>query len=199
MIKPRFALLALILPLAGCLKLGGDPPPPTLFTLSSPPVASAARTAAAGEAVTVAVPNVPQAIRTLRIAVRVSPTEYAYMKDAQWIEQPNRLFQRQLSDAIGARTGLVVLDPDQTTVDPGKRLTGQLLEFGMDASDPADRRAVIRYDAVIASADRRSIDARRFGAVQPVASMQPAAAARALDQVSLQLADAVAQWLTTVK
>jgi cholesterol transport system auxiliary component len=199
MTKHPLVALLLALPLAGCLGLGGDPPPPTLFTLSSPPVASAARSASAGEAVTVSVPSVPQAIRTLRIAVRVSPTEYAYMKDAQWVEQPNRLFQRLLSDAIGGRTGLVVLDPSQTSVDPGKRLTGQLLEFGIDASDPAARRAVVRYDVVVALGDGRGVAARRFDAEQPVASVHPAAAAQALDATALQLAGAVAEWMTTIK
>src|SRR5690606_31864266 len=111
----------------------------------------------------------------------------------------NRLFQRLLSDAIGARTGLVVLDPDQTGIDPGKRVTGQLVEFGVDASDPAARRVVIRFDAVVAAQDGRSVAARRFDAEQPLASVQPAAAARALDDAALQLADAVAQWLTTLK
>src|SRR3546814_3574004 len=92
-------------------------------------------------------PTVPAAIQTLRIPVRVSPTEYAYVKDAQWVEAPSSLFQRLVADTITARTKIVVLDPRQTTHDPGHRLTGQLLEFGLDAANPSNPVAKVRYDA----------------------------------------------------
>ncbi len=183
----------LALPLTACLGLGGPPPPPTLFTLSSPPVASAARDVTPGQTVTVAVPGVPMALRTLRLPVRVSATEYAYLKDAQWVEQPNRLFQRLLSDAISSRTGLAVLGPDQTGVDPGRRITGQLLEFGLDTSD-AQPRVRIRYDAMMTGTDGK-VTVRRFDAERPVASDTPAVVARTLDAEAQALAAAVADWV----
>ena len=34
----------------------------------------------------------------------------AYVKDAQWVEAPQRLFQRLLSETVAAKTPLVVLD-----------------------------------------------------------------------------------------
>lgn len=183
----------LALPLAACLGLGGPPPPPTLFTLSSPPVASATRDVVPGQTVTVAVPGVPMALRTLRLPVRVSATEYAYLKDAQWVEPPNRLFQRLLSDAIAGRTGLVVLDADQTRIDPGRRITGQLLDFGLDTSD-AQPRVRIRYDAVMTAPDGK-VTVRRFDAERPVASEAPAVVAQALDAEAQALTAAVSDWV----
>src|SRR3546814_18972311 len=109
-----------MLPLSACLSLSGPKPPPTLFTLAAPsPAELPSRTVKSGEAITVVVPTVPAAIQTLRIPVRVSPTEYAYVKDAQWVEAPSSLFQRLVADTITARTNIVVLDPRQTTPAPG--------------------------------------------------------------------------------
>src|SRR3546814_16524031 len=111
-------------------------------------------------------PTVPAAIQTLRIPVRVSPTEYAYVKDAQWVEAPSSLFQRLVADTITARTKLVVLDPRQTTHDPGHRLTGQLLDFGLDTNAPGGPAARVRYDAAVPLSDGSGIarsEERRVG------------------------------------
>lgn len=187
--RPLLAVL-LLAPLAGCF--GGAAVPDQLMTLTADetrPVATP-RSAGAGEAITVAVPSVPQALRTRRVPVYVSETAVQYLKDAQWVENPGELFGRLVGEVISARTGRVVLDPQQYSHDPGTRLTGQLLRFGLD---PASMEVVALYEGVIARSS--GVTTNRFEARVPVAAATPAAVAPALNQAANQVADQVAAWI----
>jgi cholesterol transport system auxiliary component len=134
-----FAAAACTLALTACL--GGHTPDHllTLTAAETRPVAQP-RNAGPHEAVTVVTPTVPQALRTTRIPVYVNETTVQYLKDADWVENPGPLFGRLLGETIAARTGRVVLDPSQYSQDPGTRLTGQLLRFGLDPGRDAGRR-----------------------------------------------------------
>jgi cholesterol transport system auxiliary component len=164
-----------------------------LLTLTPAEVrpASSPRTAGQGEAITVAVPAVPQALRTNRIPVYVNETTIQYLPEAVWVEQPGALFARLLGETIAARTGRVVLDPSQYSHDPGTRLTGTLVKFGLD---PAAMQVVIVYDAAIARGPTGVIT-NRFEARVAVAEATPAAVAPALNQAANQLAGEVAAWV----
>ena len=190
----RIVLAALAaLPLAGCISFAAKPPP-TLFTLSAatPPVAGE-RSANAGDTITVAVPTMPQALQTMRLPVRATATSYAYLKDAQWVEPPNRLFGRLLNDVIGQRTGKVVLSSQQTQFDPGLRLTGELAAFDLDLTQ--GRAAHVRYDAAIVAKDGSRIETRRFEASRPVSSEDPVAVSTALNAAANEVAAQVADWV----
>src|SRR5258708_36338766 len=103
MADKRFLAACLgILALTGCISLGGEKTPPSLLTLTPAATMAAGteRSAAAGTAVTVVIPSVPQSLQTLRVPVQASTTSIAYIKDAQWIEQPNKLFQHLLAETI---------------------------------------------------------------------------------------------------
>ena len=39
--------------------------------------------------------------------MRTGPTSLAYLKNAFWVDTPDNLFQRLLSETISARTGIV--------------------------------------------------------------------------------------------
>lgn len=178
--------------LSGCINFGSEPPP-YLLTLTSAATVPAAtsRTAAAGEAITVVTPTVPQALATARVPVVSNGTAIAYVKDAQWVDTPNALFGRLLSETIAARTGRVVLDPRQFSFDPGIRLTGQLQSFGVDSDS---MEAIVLYDAALArGADR--VETRRFEARVPVAVVETAAVGTALNQAANQVATDVAAWI----
>jgi cholesterol transport system auxiliary component len=180
------------LTLAGCISFGEKPPPSLLTLTPAAMVASGTeRSAAAGSAVTVVTPTVPQALQTLRVPVQATPTSIAYIKDAQWVEQPNRLFQHLLAETIAARTGRVVLDARQSTLDPGTRLTGTLQSFGLDA---ASGQAVVIYDAELARNQGEMVETRRFTAQAP-ASANPQSIATALNACANQVATQVADWL----
>lgn len=192
MMKTKLIALGLVPMLSGCLSFGSEPPP-YLLTLDPAATVPAAtsRTAPAGEAVTVVVPSVPQKLATNRVPVVSNGTAVAYVKDAQWVDTPNALFGRLLSETIAARTGRVVLDPQQFTFDPGVRLTGQLQRFGVD-SDTME--AVVLYDAALAR-DADSIETRRFEARVPVAAIETAPVGAALNQAANQVAIDVAAWI----
>lgn len=188
-LKLPFALAGLVL-LAGCF--GGASVPDELLTLTPADTrpAAAPRSAAAGEAVTVMDPTVPQALRTTRVPVYISETAIQYLKDAQWVESPGPLFGRLVGEVIAARTGRVVLDPGQFTLDPGVQISGQLLKMGLD---PIGMEAVIVYDAAISS--RSGVRTNRFEARVPVADDTAAAVAPALNAAANQVAEQVATWV----
>ena len=180
-----------LLALSACF--GGASVPSELMTLTPADTRPAAspRSAAAGEAITVVDPTVPQALRTTRVPVYVSETSIQYLEDAQWVETPGALFGRLVGEIIAARTGRVVLDPNQFSHDPGVQLTGQLVKFGLD---PATMEAVIVYDAAM-TRGRTSITTNRFEARVSVADDTPAVVAPALNQAANQVAEQVAAWV----
>jgi cholesterol transport system auxiliary component len=189
----RVKILAAAAPLLALAACFGGGAPDALLTLTPaetrPPAQP--RTAGQGEAVTVAVPSVPQALRTTRVPVYVSDTVVQYLKDAVWVENPGPLFGRLLGETISARTGRVVLDPSQYSHDPGTRLTGQLLRFGLDPN----AMEVVVYEAAIARGTAGGVATNRFEARVAVAEATPAAVAPALNQAANEVAVAVAAWV----
>jgi cholesterol transport system auxiliary component len=189
--RPKLLLaLPAVLALSGCF--GGGKAPSELLTLTSAQARPTAtpRSAGQGEAITVAVPAVPQALRTNRIPVYVNETTIQYLPEAVWVENPGALFGRLLGETISARTGRVVLDPNQYSHDPGTRLTGTLVKFGLD---PGRMEAVIVYDAAIERP--AGVTTNRFEARVAVSAATPAAVAPALNQAANQLAGQVAAWI----
>ncbi|HMC92068.1 MAG TPA: ABC-type transport auxiliary lipoprotein family protein, partial [Allosphingosinicella sp.] len=186
----------LLAALAGAAALSacsfGAKPPPTLMRLSPDAAAPAGpRTAQTAQAITVVPPAVPQELMTMRVPVRESGTQVTYLPKAQWVEMPNTMFARLLSDTIAAKTGRVVLDPRQFTFDPGQRLTGTLQEFGFEETGS---QAVVIYDAAIARG-ATAVETRRFEARVPVAAIDAASAPAALNRAANDVAAQVAAWV----
>lgn len=193
MMKRHILALGASFALAGCF--GGTKVPDTLMRLSPAQTraAAATRTAGEGEAITVVVPNVPRELATLRVPVHESDIAVSYLKNAQWVEMPDSLFARLLSETIAAATGRVVLDPSQFTFDPGQRLTGTLQRFGLNAPS---MEVVAIYDAALAR-QGGGVTARRFEARVPVAAADAANVAPALNQAANQIAAEVAAWVSS--
>jgi cholesterol transport system auxiliary component len=185
--------ILLTIPLSACISFGAKPPP-SLMTLSpaSPVPVGAAANSGQARNITIRVPNTPQEIAVTRVPVRATDTSIAYVKDAQWIEPPARLFARLLSDTVQARTGYVVLSNRQSNVDPGAQLTGELRSFGLDA---ATSSAVVTYDASLLRKGATTFDKRRFEARVPVTAIDAANAAAGLNQAANQVAAEVADWV----
>lgn len=179
------------LALSGCISFGADPPASlmTLEPAQSRP-AGTTRTAAQGETLTVVTPTVPRELATARVPVHSGDLAIAYVKDAQWVEQPANLFAQLLSETIAA-SGRVVLDPRQFTFDPGTRLTGQLQRFGVDASRS---EAVAVYDAALAR-QGGGVTTRRFEARVPIAAVDTANVRDALNTAANRIAGEVAVWV----
>jgi cholesterol transport system auxiliary component len=188
----RLALIALV-PLALAACLGGKKVPAQLLTLSSeaPAPGSVTRSAAAGESVTIAVPVIPKELNTTRVPAQVGPTAVAYIKDLQWVETPDRLFQDLLSETLLRTTSRVVLDPKQSALDPGLVVNGTLSRFGYDAAEGA---VLVRYDGALSTQGGTRVETRRFEARVP-ADGTAATVGPALNQAANQVAVEVARWI----
>ena len=187
------AALALVIPLGGCISFGAKPPP-SLLTLTATqqvpvgrPVSSATATS-----ITILVPAVPQTLSGSRVPVQATATEVAYLKDAIWAEPPQRLFARLLSDTISAKTGRVVLSTAQSFSDPGARLSGELRNFGVDATTS---EAVVTYDAALIRSEDKAVEKQRFEVRVPVSAILPQPVGVALDQAANTIAGQVADWV----
>jgi len=190
----RILPLALFAALGGCSvssMLGAGKPPLTLFTLSpsAPDPAQISRTASAGQAVTIATPVIGKALRTNRVAVEVGPTQVQYVKNVVLVDMPDRLFQQLLEETIRRTTSRIVLDPHQSTLDPGVLVTGELQRFGYDSMSG---QVVVQYDAAMST--QNGVDSRRFTATVP-ADGTAATVPNALNDAANQVATQVAQWI----
>ncbi|MCL6683594.1 ABC-type transport auxiliary lipoprotein family protein [Sphingomonas alba] len=185
---------AMAMSLGGCALLGGGPkPPPWLLTLtpSAPAPTSVVRSANAGEAVTIDVPVIPKELRSVRVPAQVGETAIAYIKDLQWVDTPDHLFQDLLQETVLRTTNRVVIDPKQSTLDPGLVVTGQLLSFGYEAGQGT---VLVRYDAALSAAGGTRVETRRFEARAP-ADGTAATVGPALNTAANQVANDVAKWI----
>ena len=187
----------LMLMILGAISLtacfGGKKVPPTLLTLTSsaPAPASISRSAAPGEAITIDVPVVPKELASTRVPALVGPTAVAFIKDIQWVDAPDRLFQDLLQETMVRTTSRVVLDPRQSSLDPGLKLTGTLTRFGYDA---AEGMVIVRYDGALSRDGGTRVETRRFEAREP-ADGTAATVGPALNAAANKVAVDVAAWI----
>lgn len=186
----------LLLPAAAALALsacfGGAKPPATLLTLT--PQAAAvqiARSATAGEAVTIEVPVVGKEIRQIRVPVLEGPGRVTYVEDLQYVDTPDKLFQQLLTETVKRTTNRVVLDPNQASLDPGLRVTGTLERFGYDAQTG---QVVVIFDASLSTQGGTRVETRRFEATAP-ADGTAATVGPAINQAANAVALQAAQWI----
>ena len=89
--------VALAASLGGCSLgglLGGGKPPVTLVALTpeAPEPGNIARTAAAGQAVTVETPTVQRELANVRVPVQVTPTDVQYVANLTLVDTPAKLY-----------------------------------------------------------------------------------------------------------
>jgi cholesterol transport system auxiliary component len=173
--------------------LGGGKPPTTLVTLTpeAPEPAQIVRAASAGQAVTIVTPTTGRELNTVRVPVQVNPTDVQYVADLQLVDTPARLFADLLAETVRRTTGRVVLNPEQTALDPGLTVTGELQRFGYDS---ATGQVIVQYDGSLATAGGNRVETRRFTATAP-ADGTAATVGPALNRAANQAAQQVAQWI----
>lgn len=195
--KPNLFIVAVALPLSGCISFGAKPPPSLLnLTSVASQTATAARRVTAADAIAISIPATPQAIATTRVAVSDGGIAIAYVKKALWVETPARLFQRLLGETVAAKTGRFVLDPRQTALTPSTQLSGQLLRFGIDAPSGD---AVVIYDAVLSREGGKQFLSRRFEARAKATAIEANASGKAINGAANQVAGDVADWINDSK
>lgn len=177
----------------GGLLGGGAKAPTTLQTLTTEAAdpGTIARTAAAGQAVTIAVPTVPKELQTVRVPVQLSPTDVQYVTNLQWVDTPDRLFQHLVAETVRRTTNRVVLSPEQSGFDPGLVLNGQLDRFGYDAQTG---QVVVVYDGALSTASGNQVETRRFTASAPADGTGPSVGP-ALNRAANQVATDIANWI----
>ena len=179
------------LALSGCFGGGNTPSELLTLTAADPRTPGQPRAAQQGQVITVTTPTVPQAVRTKRVPVYVSPTVIQYLEGAQWVEGPNELFRQLLSETIAARTSLTVLDPSVYTQIQGMVMSGQLVRFGLD---PNAMEVVVEFEATLVR-PQNVVATNRFQARVSVAEATAAAVAPALNQAANEVAGQVASWV----
>lgn len=193
MSKPRIVLVSLAtLGLAACVSLSPKLPP-SLLTLTP-----AAETPAGGDAngdiaraVELFEPEAPQRIDVMRVPVQVSDSSVAYLKDAQWVDKPARLFRNLLAETIRVKTGRIVIDTNEPSLRAKTKLRGTLLDFGYDARASA---VVVRFDAIRQTPDGK-VETRRFEAVVPGVPAKAGPVGSALNDAANDVAGQVADWI----
>ena len=183
---------ALLLLLPGCISFGAKPPPTLLTLAPARQMAVGAQQSSAGaRSLVVQVPVTASSLATVRVPVQATATTLAYLKDAAWAEPPARLFARLLSDTLTAG-GTVVLSGVQSVDSPAGNLSGELRNFGVDATS---REAVVTFDAALTRGGApTAIEKRRFEARVPVATIDAATVGPALNDAANRVADEVAGW-----
>lgn len=191
MLKKALLPIAMALPLAGCISLGGKTPD-QLLTLTPAQSAPAgfATTGPATSALAVLEPNVSQRLNVTRVPVQTSDSSLAYLKDAVWVERPARLFQSLVAETIRTRGNRLVVREDDLGQRAVTMLSGQLLDMGYDT---ATGGVVVRYDAVLQRPDGQ-VQTRRFESRVPAAA-DANAVGPALNQAANQVASEVAEWV----
>ena len=192
-------LMALTLGLAACVNLGGGKSPESLLTLTSVAKVTGGTLVSGtpASAMTVLTPDVPRKLATNRVPVQVDDVQVAYLVGAAWVESPNRLFRALLSETLAANTGRLMLDQAQFATAPETRLSGELVEFGVDARAS---EAVIIYDATLALPNTgmqgtAPVRKQRFVARVPVSDIKPAPVGDALNRAANQMAGEIAVWV----
>lgn len=191
MIRP-LAALALLIPLSGCLSLG-EKPPKQLLTLTSEAKVPAgqAKVTRDTQAVSVALPALPAALRNNRIAVQTGAS-FAYLPKAAWVDTPSHLFRAVLAETIEAKTGRFVPDQRNGAITPDTRLGGTLTAFQLLGGQG---RVLVVFDATIAKSGSDVISTRRFEAMVPVGEEDAASVSAALNQAANVVASDVAGWV----
>jgi cholesterol transport system auxiliary component len=188
----RWAILpALALTLSGCLSLGKDPPD-SLLNLT-PAAQAAAGTGATGTsdtALAILDLQAPQKLNVTRVPVTTGDSSLSYLKDAEWVEKPARLFGRLLADTVRAKGNRLLVNGTDLEFQAASKLSGTLSAMDYDA---ATGSVVVRFDAVLQSGDSQ-VTTRRFEAIIPGVAAEPAAVGEALNRAANRVADEVAEW-----
>lgn len=189
LLMPLTAALAL----SGCVKFGTKPPQ-QLLTIASTSAPAPGRTVSSQGIPTVAVfaPDVPRKLDTMRVPVQVNENEVAYVKEAVWTDTPRNMFQRVLADTISADGSVFVIGAEQIGLHPARRLSGELIDFGVDART---KQAVVTFDAILTGDAPGAISRRRFSASVPVSDIKASRVADPISQAANQVAAQVASWV----
>jgi cholesterol transport system auxiliary component len=186
------AWIALPLLLTGCVNLAGKAPPSLLVLTANKAVASGAQNSGnPSQALVVLIPDVPRKIDTNRVPVQVDASQIAYLKNAFWADKPARLMQQLINETIRAQSNRLVLTEVEAGGNAERMLSGNLMEFGIDASR---MEAVVIFEAV-KMVRGKPLQTKRFERRASLTAILPAPAGAALNQAANEVAADIASWM----
>jgi cholesterol transport system auxiliary component len=186
------SLAGLGLALTGCLSLGPKTPKQLLnLTAASAAPAGASASGTSDKALTVLGIRAPQELDVTRVPVRINGSSLAYLKDADWVEKPARLFAGLLSETIRAKGNRLVVTGSDVEYSAATKLSGTLSAMDYDAGQGA---AVVRFDAVLQNGEGQ-IRTQRFESVVPGVPAEAGAVGQALNRAANEVAAQVAEWV----
>lgn len=189
--RSLMALAALGL-LSGCISFGEKPPKSLLGLTSDARVAAdQGKVASDANAVSVALPALPPALRNQRLAVQ-SGAAFAYLPKSAWVDTPASMFRTVLAETIEAKTGRFVPDQRNAAITPDTRLGGTLSAFQLLGGQG---RVLVMFDATLSKSGSDQVRTRRFEATAPVAEEDPASVSAALNRAANAVAGDVANWV----
>lgn len=178
--------------LTGCISFGEDPPERLMSLTSTARVAAGeGKVTRDTQAISVAPPALPSALRNQRIAVQTGAA-FAYLPKAAWVDTPAALFRSVLAETIEAKTGRFVPDTRNGSITPDTRLGGTLAAFQLLGGQG---KVLVVYDATIAKAGSDELRTRRFEATVPVGGEDAPSVAAALNEAANSVASDVAGWV----
>lgn len=183
--------------LSGCVRFGTKPPPQLLTISPDARVAPGARQSSVGSRrLVVTTPEAVRPLATVRVPVRVDAGSIAYVKEAQWSEPPRVLFQRLLIETLSADNSYFVSDASGVPIGGARILSGDLVEFGLDAQS---RTAVVTFDASLSDPAEPGQEPRivrqRFSASAPVGKIEADTVAAPLGVAANKVAAEIAAWV----
>ncbi|KRB80846.1 ABC transporter [Sphingomonas sp. Root710] len=178
--------------LSGCISFGEKPPKALLGLTSDARVAAdQGKVVSDANAVSVALPALPPALRNQRLAVQ-SGAAFAYLPKSAWVDTPASMFRTVLAETIEAKTGRFVPDQRNAAITPDTRLGGTLSAFQLLGGQG---RVLVMFDATLSKSGSDQIRTRRFEATAPVAKEDPASVSAALNRAANAVAGDVADWV----
>lgn len=191
LLAPLAAFAAATL-LSGCISLGEKPPKQLLSLTSDARVpAGQGKVASDANAVSVALPALPSALRNQRLAVQ-SGAAFAYLPKSAWVDTPAHMLRTILAETIEAKTGRFVPDQRNAAITPDTRLGGTLTAFQLLGGQG---RVLVMFDATLAKSGSDQVRTRRFEATAPVGNEDPASVSAALNRAANAVASDVADWV----
>jgi cholesterol transport system auxiliary component len=188
------ALLALLVPLAGCTSLIGKKHPTTIYA----PVARAE-----------ASPEWPQVrwklamgrssgariADTLRVAVRPSPNELQVYKDAQWAKPPGDMIEDGVLHALEDSGRIAVVARQGSGIGADYRLLLDVRRFESDYAGAETPAATIEVTAKLLHVkDQQLAGSRTFLQAQPAATTKVPDVVAAFDQALTAVTGELAGW-----
>ncbi len=184
--------VALALTLSACISFGSEPPPSLLtLTPERAPVAGTGASGSATGAIAVTGFDAPKSIAVSRVPVQMDASNIAYLKDAQWVDRPTRLFQTLLAETLRNRSDRLVIDGSDPAVAPQTQVRGTLVAFGYDAPSSS---VVVRVDAVVAGKGE-ALRTRRFESTIPGVAAEATPVGTALNEAANDVAQQIADWV----